>query len=195
MNDIIYIKENECIHINEIKIGNKFYLDKTGLFEIIEIIPFHYKYHDNKKKRVHRSAKIRFYNCVCIDYYDDIFRIEAIINCQIKNRYFPSVCNIACIGNAKSRIDGKKKHLYRVWYGVIHRCYDIKSSIYNRYGAKGITVCNRWLCFEFFEQDAVNLPGYYDMINNPHIEYDLDKDILQQGFPYNQKIYSQTTCV
>ena len=33
------------------------------------------------------------------------------------------------------------------------------------------------------------------MINNPHIYYNLDKDILQKDKPKNEKIYSPETCM
>ena len=33
------------------------------------------------------------------------------------------------------------------------------------------------------------------MINNPHIVYSLDKDILQQGIPPYMKVYSPSTCM
>lgn len=37
------------------------------------------------------------------------------------------------------------KHLlYPTWQQMILRCHDPKNSSYGRYGAKGITVCERW---------------------------------------------------
>lgn len=195
-NNVKYIKDNEKISATEIVPGAKFYLDKTGMFEVLEIFPEHHEYNsDGNKKRICKKAKLRFYNCVNIEYYDDIFYVDAISKQRIKNKYFPNVCNIACIGNTTCVINSKHKHLYSVWKSMINRCYNINNNRYNDYGAKGVIVCDRWLCFEYFEIDAVNLPGYQDMINNPNIKYNIDKDILQQGISYNQKIYSPETCI
>ena len=33
---------------------------------------------------------------------------------------------------------------YKVWHGIIQRCYNPKSPNYKYYGARGITVCDEW---------------------------------------------------
>lgn len=50
---------------------------------------------------------------------------------------------------------GLSKHpLYSVWAGMIRRCTEPAAINYGRYGARGISVCDRWLrSFEFFLQD------------------------------------------
>ena len=43
-------------------------------------------------------------------------------------------------------IHGKKHtRLYGVWAGMKKRCYNPKYEAYNRYGGRGITVCDEWL--------------------------------------------------
>ena len=42
---------------------------------------------------------------------------------------------------------------YVTWQGMIQRCYDLDSPNFRFYGAKGITVCNRWKKFENFLSD------------------------------------------
>jgi len=39
-----------------------------------------------------------------------------------------------------------KKHLriYHAWYSMIDRCYNPNSSIYWKYGARGVSVCEEW---------------------------------------------------
>lgn len=39
---------------------------------------------------------------------------------------------------------GHKHPLYRVWAGMISRCYVPTCANYRNYGARGITVCDRW---------------------------------------------------
>lgn len=34
--------------------------------------------------------------------------------------------------------------IYRIWKGIISRCYNKNSTSYRRYGKKGITICNEW---------------------------------------------------
>jgi hypothetical protein len=39
----------------------------------------------------------------------------------------------------------QKKHpLYQTWYGINRRCYNQKDCSYERYGARGIVVCEEW---------------------------------------------------
>lgn len=46
-----------------------------------------------------------------------------------------------------------KHRLYKTWIGMIKRCTDKKSSSYKNYGARGITVCDRWLSVKNFIED------------------------------------------
>jgi hypothetical protein len=49
---------------------------------------------------------------------------------------------------------------YNIWKAMINRCYDKKNKSYLRYGARGITVCDRWLSsFENFLQDMGKRPS------------------------------------
>lgn len=110
-----------------------------------------------------------------------LFRKDKILSGEIKDRYVLKVCGVACIGNASS-----KSLLYHKWQKMIKRCYDTKSKDYKYYGALGITVSDRWLCFENFEKDVVTILGYdYEKMINHEIE--LDKDLL------GKKIYSLET--
>lgn len=56
---------------------------------------------------------------------------------------------------------------YGLWYSMIHRCHSSNDSSYKRYGAIGITVCDRWLnSFELF---------YTDMGPRPSPEHSIDR--------------------
>lgn len=39
---------------------------------------------------------------------------------------------------------GTKSPTYTVWIGMVQRCEDKNATAYARYGARGISVCNRW---------------------------------------------------
>ena len=58
--------------------------------------------------------------------------------------------------------------LYRVWTGMRARCYQPNSSSYPNYGARGITVCERWDDFNTFIADMGERPDgcSLDRINN-----------------------------
>lgn len=43
--------------------------------------------------------------------------------------------------------------LYAVWRQMIQRCINPKAKGFNRYGARGITVCQRWRNFQNFYED------------------------------------------
>ncbi len=42
---------------------------------------------------------------------------------------------------------------YHIWAGMISRCFNPKVKNFTNYGARGITVCSRWLKFENFLAD------------------------------------------
>src|SRR3990167_11039700 len=69
------------------------------------------------------------------------------------------------------------RQLYNRWHGMITRCYDKASISYKHYGARGITVCQKWLNFDGFKEDMggsyknglslerVNNDGNYELAN------------------------------
>ena len=61
-----------------------------------------------------------------------------------------------------------KELIYGVWQAMIQRCSNPKASFYNRYGGRGIKVCERWMKFENFLSDMGERPEGMDIdrINN-----------------------------
>jgi hypothetical protein len=47
---------------------------------------------------------------------------------------------------------------YRIWSGIISRCTSPGTSRYAYYGARGVTVCKRWLLYESFLADMGERP-------------------------------------
>ena len=66
-----------------------------------------------------------------------------------------------------------------VWNGMIRRCYSKSNDNYKHYGGRGVYVCDRWLEFRAFAEDAVNLPGWVE-----GEKLQLDKDGGGHGFCY-----------
>lgn len=51
-----------------------------------------------------------------------------------------------------------KTRIHRIWRGMMNRCYNKNDQVYKRYGARGITVCERWHTFENFLADMGEPP-------------------------------------
>lgn len=48
---------------------------------------------------------------------------------------------------------GKRIPEYNTWASLIQRCENPKAAVYKHYGARGITVCERWHDFQLFYED------------------------------------------
>lgn len=59
---------------------------------------------------------------------------------------------------ANTRHGKKGSRVYRIWTGMKNRCLNPNSKDFDRYGGRGITVCDRWLTFENFYQDMGDVP-------------------------------------
>ena len=117
----------------------------------------------------------------------DEFRKDAIERGEIRDKYAATLCGVGIIGNVKTR--GKNKNLYTVWHNMIRRCYapHDNPAYYNK-----VTVCERWLTFEYFLADAKQLFGW-DEEWFAEGKLALDKDILQSRV--KEKVYSPETCI
>jgi hypothetical protein len=61
-------------------------------------------------------------------------------------------------GRARN-VDGKRHPVYAVWAAMLQRCNNPKSISYERYGGRGITVCERWHVFADFAADMGERPS------------------------------------
>jgi hypothetical protein len=52
-----------------------------------------------------------------------------------------------------------KSKMHYIWIGMRQRCFNPRSARYSYYGARGITVCDRWASFERFLQDMGEPPA------------------------------------
>ena len=64
--------------------------------------------------------------------------------------------------------------VYNIWQGMKKRCYNPKNAHYNRYGGRGIAVCEEWLHnFQVFYNWAM-ANGYRDDLSIDRIDNDKD---------------------
>lgn len=103
-----------------------------------------------------------------------------LCECDCGNEHIVRSDSLKC-GNVKScgclNMEAKSiKHgewgtkLYFVWAGMKQRCTNPKQKHYDRYGGRGISVCEEWQTYEPFHKWAINA-GYkegltIDRINN-----------------------------
>lgn len=53
---------------------------------------------------------------------------------------------------------GRNSGTYRVWSGMVSRCTNERTPTFQRYGARGISVCDRWRLFDNFLADMGERP-------------------------------------
>lgn len=158
--------------MSKIKVGDIRKSNKYGDYEII-------KRYNTQKYRV------RF---LLTNYEKDICA-SCVIYGEIRDPYYPIYYGVACQGNIK-KANHKKE--FNLWKFMIERCYNKNHKGYKLYGEKGIRVCDRWLCFEYFYKDIPNIKGYNEQ-KFLKGEIQLDKDMSYIGS--NNKIYSIETCI
>jgi hypothetical protein len=61
--------------------------------------------------------------------------------------------------HSKAARSGKQSRTYNSWMSMKGRCLNPKKAKYNTYGARGITVCPRWMVFKNFLADMGISPG------------------------------------
>lgn len=71
--------------------------------------------------------------------------------------------------NYKHGIKSKQKRLYNIWCNMKQRCLNVKHPKYNRYGGRGITICEEWLNIENFYNWSMN-NGYNDNLTIDRID-------------------------
>lgn len=109
------------------------------------------------KQTVRRSPKVPLWLCRC-----DCGKLAIV---EGKNLRGGLTSSCGCLHNesiAKRSITHglTDSPEYKVWCGMKRRCYNKNEKCYERYGARGITVCDRWLhSFENFLADMGARPS------------------------------------
>lgn len=122
-------------------IGNKF-----GRLTVIGVAP------------IQRNANGKTRSAVAVEC--DCGTKKIITTCSLKRGSTKSCGCLAkeMLSDRVSTHGMSKTRTYRIWKAMRERCLKITSSGYEKYGAKGITVCDRWSRFEFFLSDMGEAP-------------------------------------
>lgn len=115
-------------------------------------------------------------------------QLTCALNGQVRDPYRVSVCGFGITGE-----NDTKTREYETWHSMVTRCYNQNAANYHLYGAKGVTVCERWRYYDNFLIDITTLPGY-DLWKQYPGKYALDKDMRQMNVPEYLKVYSPDTC-
>lgn len=153
------------------------------------------EYISNQGQRFLVTEKVEGKRRYKVRFYDTGYETEAtytnIWKGAVRDRFHKNICGVACLGNA---IAAHHQREYDLWHGMIQRCYYPNNISYIRYGAKGVSVSERWLCFENFLEDIPKIEGF----NKERFylgELNLDKDVKQSDKDMKNRIYSLETCM
>lgn len=102
-----------------------------------------------------RENGLTFWKCIC--------------NCENKSIKFIQYSNLisgktTSCGCYQEELNHEVKHglsrtrLFRIWKGILKRCYDENNYAYSNYGGRGIRVCDEWL----IETDYEGLYNFYN---------------------------------
>lgn len=76
---------------------------------------------------------------------------------------------------------------YSIWKDMIYRIYNEDNKLYPYYGGVGTTIDPKWLCFELFLYDIMNVQNY-DKINSKS-SFVIDIESKQKNIPKEERIY------
>lgn len=109
--------------------------------------------------------------------YGRLTVLERDLKSPYKGTYWKCKCDCGCLTSVKSgnlknglvKSCGCLKHeshnthhksdtkLYKIWRGMLNRCYNQKTKSYKNYGGRGIIICDNWKnSFEAFYNWAIN---------------------------------------
>ena len=78
---------------------------------------------------------------------------------------------------------------YRAWTAMKERCYNTHADRYERYGGRGITVCERWMeSFENFLEDVGPAPSSKHSIDRKEVDGNYEPGNCQWATPREQSL-------
>ena len=89
------------------------------------------------QKPISKKGKLRrgtFVECECECGRKSIIQLDRIISGYTKS----------CVSCAASHHGYRYSRLYSVWRGMKNRCYNVNCPEYDKYGGRGIIVCDEW---------------------------------------------------
>lgn len=105
---------------------------------------------------VKKDAGLKGWECLCL-----CGKTTFVITNKLRSANTRSCgCFLAEVRGKNNRRHGMTgTRIYKVWCGMLARCNIPSATGYEKYGARGITVCKRWLSFENFYADMGDAPA------------------------------------
>lgn len=125
-------------------------------------------------------------------YTKALYKCECGVIKEINMRKVRELRTLSCgclihSGN-NSKTHGYSKHpLYRIFKGILARCYNVNFPAYDRYGGKGVKVCEEWL-------SDYSLFVKWGIANGWEKGLDVDKDIRAKELGIDALLYSPEMC-
>lgn len=134
-----------------------------------------------------KNRKIIFISIYEVKYNNEIYYMSDLgVDSLDDSILKKSISSIGYIGCINPKLYSKE---YSIWKNMILRCYWDNSYLYNYYGAMGITVDPKWLCFELFLYDFINFANYNKFKqSNTVYELDISKQKNQNKIYVNGKV-------
>lgn len=121
--------------------------------------------------------------------YKTSARMDHILAGQVKDKLTPNLFGAGVLGENNSELKGEALKTYRLWQGMIARCYDTKFKS-KRLTYIDCTSSENFKYFQFFKEWCNSQVGF-NSLDDKGLNFELDKDILIKG----NKLYSENTCV
>lgn len=104
-------------------------------------------------------TKYRYFGCLCdcgnsASVRGDYLRSGKTKSCGCIARETTAARNL----RHGHTVGGKLSGAFNSWRGIIERCLNRTGKMYENYGGRGITVCDRWMTFESFLSDMGERP-------------------------------------
>ncbi len=119
------------------------------------------------------SGRVAYWDCRC-----DCGTIKAVNGINLRLGLTMSCGCVKAIVDGLSNITHglTKTPEYGVWSHMKRRCEDPSDSSYERYGGRGIRVCERWSSFELFIEDMRQRPTPRHSIERLHNDGNYEPD-------------------
>ena len=128
-------------HLECQKFGRLFVIRKDTITDKKHNVYWKCRCECGKIVSVRASDLVRGHSNSCGCYHKDQAKLF-LTNLRSKNKHFHN----------------SKRKIYRIWWGMMNRCYNPSFRFYNYYGGRGIIVCKEWHDFFKFVEDMGERP-------------------------------------
>lgn len=136
--------------------------ERYGRLEVVSFAGYH-EQPSGKRRTLWRCR------CDCGNYVDVM-----AVNLKKGNTKSCGCYNIESIKSRFTKHGDRHCRLYSIWSNMKTRCYDKSNKTYEKYGARGIRVCDEWLnSYEAFKAWAVS-NGYDESLSIDRIDVNGD---------------------